>query len=104
MMENNQARIDNYVTKYTISPVLLMDNIVEPTIDAKYITKGVSGLFDDLNNEGTHVGYKVEFYYDRSGLIDNRLNPQKINLYVYNSSGKKVKFYVKNCCKKFRFN
>lgn len=94
--ETNQVRLDNNINTYMISPLLLMENIDDPVIEIEPITNKASGLETNLNNEGTHVGYKVDVAFDREGLVSKGIIPKKIHLYVYNSEGNRVSFYVKN--------
>lgn len=91
-----EVRLANNVTSYRISPVLLIDNLREPTIEVRPLTKAVSGINNYLNNNGTVVGYHIIDSFDYSGLIENGMKPVGINLYVYNDKFEKVKFYIKN--------
>lgn len=94
---NNEVQLSNNVVAYKISPILLMDNIEDPVLEIEYITNKASGnLFNNLTNDGTHVGYRILAAFDRMGLIANNLDPQRINFYVYNGNKEKVKFYVKD--------
>ena len=94
---NNVVNLSNSVIAYKISPILLMDNIEDPVLEIEYITNKASGkLFNNLTNDGTHVGYRILAAFDRVGLIANNLDPQRINFYVYNGNKEKIKFYVKD--------
>ena len=93
---NNAVRISNDVTAYKINPVLLMENIEDPVIELKPITKNADNVWDKLVNPGTYVGYMITAAFDREGLLANSLTPKNINIYVYNSNKEKVKFYVKD--------
>lgn len=94
--EVNMVKLENNITSYKISPLLLMENIDEPIIIADPITKRVSGLESNLINPGTVVGYMVTARFDNAGLVSNGMNPTSINLFVYNDKSEKVKFYVKD--------
>lgn len=94
--ETNEVRISNNVTSYRISPVLLMENVEDPQIHIESISKGQSGIVSDLNNDGTVVGYKVTAAFDRTGLIENHLEPKNIYFYVYSANGERVNFYHKD--------
>ena len=95
---NNEVKLNNNIIAYKISPILLMDNIEDPILEVEYITNKASGnMFSNLTNEGTHVGYRLSAAFDRAGLLLNKLEPTKINFYVYNAATReKVKFYVKD--------
>ena len=92
--ETNEVVINNNVTTYKISPILLMENVEEPKIFVTPIENINSGLVTNLQNERTPVGYKITAYYDNEGLVQNGIIPDFMNIYVYNSSGKRVSFYV----------
>lgn len=95
----NMVKLNNNILSYKISPILLMDNIVDPTLEVtSYITHSSSGkIFSNLTNDGTVVGYTLLAGFDRAGLLLNKLEPKKINFYVYNAvTREKVKFYVKD--------
>mgnify|MGYP003290900379 CR=1 FL=1 len=92
----NKVKLSNNVISYRVNRFLLMDNISAPEIEVvKEITNSDSGkIFSDLNNNGTIVGYQLEADFDRAGLLQNSMVPQKINFYVYDMSGKKVDFFI----------
>ena len=92
--EKNEVRLTNNVTTYKISPVLLMENVSDPQIFIEKISKRESGITNNLIDDGTTVGYKVTAAFDRNGLVEHQLNPQKINLFVLDQNGTHVKFYV----------
>lgn len=93
----NEVKLSNNIIAYKISPILLMDNIEEPVLKIENITNSAAGnLFSNLTNGGTHVGYRLFAAFDREGLLANKLNPQKINFYVYNGKKEKLKFYIKD--------
>lgn len=92
-----EVKIANNIKVYSILETLLLENVVDPILSIKEITKGESGnLFDKLNDKGTIVGYRVNPVYDKNGLIANKLIPEKINIYVYDKDHKRVDFYVEN--------
>ena len=66
----NAARIDNNVTTYKISPVLLMENVDNPLIHIDEIPKRLSNIETNLLNDSTAVGYKISATFDRQGLLD----------------------------------
>ena len=92
--ESSSVRINNSATVYRISPVLLMENVDEPSINIRKITKSQNEIVTNLLNDGTVVGYEVNAAFDRGGLVTNKLTPQKINFYVYSDDSRMVKFYV----------
>ena len=92
-----QINLNNNVIVYKISPVLLMEEIEEPTINIEYITNKASGyLFDKLGDNGTHVGYRITAAFDKNGLLANSITPQKITFRVFDSGNNQVRFYVKD--------
>lgn len=94
-LENNVVRLTNNIIAYQISPALLIDNLEEAKIWVKEITN-TGKVFNKLNNTGTIIGYTVTTKYDRDGILANDFEIGNSNLYVYDSSGKMVKFYVMN--------
>lgn len=97
MDEVNEVKIENNTLVYSILESLLLENVEEPLIITKPITNEGSGyLFDKLRDKGTVVGYSINAVYDRKGLVNNNLTPEKINIYVYDKDHKRVKFYIRN--------
>lgn len=94
-LENNVVRLSNNIIAYQISPALLIDNLEESKIWVKEITNA-SKIFNKLNNTGTIIGYTVTTKYDRDGIIANDFEIGNSNLYVYDSAGNPVKFYIMN--------
>ena len=92
---NNKVKLSNNIIPYKINRFLLLDNIDEPVLEIEAITNKASGfLFPELKNGGTIVGYKLSCGFDRAGMLLNSMEPQNINLYVYDSkTNRRVNFY-----------
>ena len=92
---NYKINLVENVYSYRVSSILLMEDIAEPVIEIDGITnKNSGGIFNNLTNNGTFVGYNVAAAFDREQLILNNIIPKKINYYVYNSNKEKIKFYI----------
>ena len=95
----NEVVLDSKATPYRISPLLLMEDIEDPDLHITPRSKnvvGVNELDEDLVNPGTTVGYLVNARWDSTGLSANDLNVVGVNLYVYDASGERVSFYIKD--------
>lgn len=93
--------LTNYITPYRVSPALFMNELEEPKVILDQIKNSDSEIShtmvtNNLNNDGTVVGYNVLVTYDRQGLLDGEMTPTRMHLFVYDESGKQVNFYRRN--------
>ena len=96
-VDGHSINLVNPSHEYKISSLLLLDDVVDPVIKIDDITNSsAGGLFPNLNNGGTVVGYKITAAFDRNSLITAGIVPEKINYYVYDKDDKPLKFYVLN--------
>ena len=93
-----EIRLINNIFRYRISSFLLLDEIVDPVVELTPIKNmDESGLFANLTNSGTYIGYAVTAAFDREQLVINNIIPQQITFRVYNSiTNEPLKFYIKD--------
>jgi len=82
-----------------VSKFLLADNLDVPLMDVKPITHQESGkIFSNLTNNTTVVGYFMDIWFDRAGMMADGKGwiPQRVHYYVYTGGGsrRKVNFYI----------
>lgn len=92
-----KIKLSNNIISYEINKFLLLDNIDTPKMEVVNIAhKNDMSKFPNLTNTGTIIGYKMSAAFDRAGLLQNEMVPQRIHFYVYNSKKRKVNFLVEN--------
>ena len=89
----NEVRLSNKIVSYGVSPVLLI-SVEDPEVFVTAIANKNSEFKDSLLGNDTTVGYTVSASFDRAGMTGNGITPKKINIYVYDNTGKPVKFYI----------
>ena len=79
---------------YIINPDLYTE-IKDPTLMIKEIYKNRLDNFSNLLTNGeTVVGYNLQAKFDKEGFDQVNRVVNNLNIYVYSSSGRKVKFYI----------
>jgi len=90
-------KLTNNIISYEINKFLLLDNIDTPKMEVTEIFhRNEQSRFSYLSNLGTVIGYKMSAAFDRAGLLQNQMVPQRIHFYVYNEKKQKVNFLVEN--------
>lgn len=93
----NEATLFNDVIAYKISPALLMQDVETLLGITPISNKQSGGMFSNLINSGTIVGYKLTAAFDKILLESRGLIAKKVNFYVYDYANKsKLNFYIKN--------
>ena len=92
----NEVRLGNNIATYKISPILLMDNVNNPIVNAVDIPNRLGEIDTNLLSGTTTVGYKIIASFDRSGLLANHVTPSKVRFFVYDKTGAKTNFYILN--------
>ncbi len=96
-LDSKKIPLTNNIIVYEINKFLLLDNIDAPTCEVEEITHGNNmSLFKNLKDTKTIIGYNLSIGFDRGGLLQNEMTPQKVHFYVYNANKKRVKFHILN--------
>jgi len=91
----NEISLVNNKFSYRVAPGLF--NEAETILEVSTITNSsVKGMFENLTNDGTIVGYNVYAYYDRATMVASGMNPMTVNFYVYDEKKKRLDFLVVN--------
>ena len=90
----NPIQLSNNIYSYRVSDILLKEDLGETSIVATPIKQGQSGLYSNLNNTETTIGYSITASFVRNKILAAHLEPKKIKISVYDSNNEAVKFYV----------